>query len=109
VAAGREPVYQSYVVLLPGAAASARDAVVQQLKALGVEASIGTWNIPMTRYYREKYGYKAGDFPVADSTAARSLTLPMFQGISAAQQDQVAAALRRVLNDLGICHSTDRG
>lgn len=102
VAQGRDSVYQSYVVLLPAAAASVRDGVIKRMKELGVEASIGTWNIPMTTYYRTTYGYAPGDFPNTAAVFARSLAVPMYQDLSAADQGRVVAALFQSLNELGV-------
>ncbi len=102
VADGRDTVYQSYVVLLPEHGAVHRDAIIKRLRELDVEASIGTWNIPMTTYYRQSYGYTPADFPVAASTFARSLALPMYQTLSAEDQGHVVAALFRTLNEFGV-------
>jgi dTDP-4-amino-4,6-dideoxygalactose transaminase len=102
VAEGRHSVYQSYVVLLPEAAAAARDAVIRRMRELDVEATIGTWNIPMTTYYRKTYGYKPEDFPTSAATFARSITLPMYYGLSASEQRQVVAALSEAIDDVGI-------
>jgi dTDP-4-amino-4,6-dideoxygalactose transaminase len=35
-------------------------------------------------------GYQKGDFPVAEEAASHILSLPMFAGLSAAQQDRIA-------------------
>ena len=70
-------VYQSYVVRLPKASAARRGELIASLKARGVETTIGTWHMPLIRCYREKYGYKLGDFPVADAVFASALTLPL--------------------------------
>lgn len=88
---GSQPVYQSYVVLLPEGVN--RDAVIADMRRRGVETTIGTWHIPLTDYYRERYGYEPGDFPGADLLARRALTLPLFPGITETEQEHVIAAL----------------
>jgi dTDP-4-amino-4,6-dideoxygalactose transaminase len=55
--------------------------------------TIGTWHIPMTTYYRNRYGFKIGDFPVTDQVFARSLTLPLYEGISEDDQTKVVEFL----------------
>lgn len=72
---GSEPVYQSYVVMLPQGVAPS--AVIAATRADGVETQIGTWHIPLTRFYREKYGFAPGDFPATDEVFARALSLPL--------------------------------
>ena len=47
-------------------------------------------------------GDRAGAFPVAERAAGEILSLPMFPGITADQQERVAAALRQAV------HSSDR-
>ena len=42
-------------------------------------------------------GHRAGDFPAAEAAAAEVLSLPLFPGITAAQQERVADALRAAL------------
>lgn len=94
VAAGSQPVYQSYVVLLPERAAASRAELVTGLKERGVECTIGTWHMPMTTYFRRRYGYRPGDYPVADGVFAASMTLPLYEGLSPSEQEQVVGALR---------------
>lgn len=95
VAPGSQPVYQSYVVLLPERAAAWRAEMITRLKEQGVETTIGTWHMPMTTYFRTRYGYRMGDFPVADQVFARSLTLPLYEGLSEDEQKQVVQRLLR--------------
>ncbi|MBW1899933.1 MAG: DegT/DnrJ/EryC1/StrS family aminotransferase, partial [Deltaproteobacteria bacterium] len=45
---GSNPVYQSYVVLLPEHIAFHRRALIEKLKDKGIETTIGTWNMPLT-------------------------------------------------------------
>jgi perosamine synthetase len=82
-------VFQSYVTLLPAAAAPGRDALIRKLKASGVETSIGTWHMPMTRFFRNRYGFRKGDFPVADDVFQRTLTFPLFEKMTMDQQKEV--------------------
>ena len=90
-------VYQSYVVLLPEDAASRRKALIAQLRDMGVETTIGTYHMPLLTYYRNKYGFKSGDFPVSESIAARALALPMHSRLTADDIAVVTDALRDVL------------
>lgn len=98
VKAGHEPVYQSYVALLPSEWAERRPRAIRALLERGVETTIGTWHVPMTRYYRERYGYKTGDFPVTDAVFARALTLPLHETLSIADQERVVSEIRGAFN-----------
>lgn len=82
-------VYQSYVALLPEALAPERAQLIKRLKEQGVETTIGTWHMPLADYFAKRYGYRVGDFPVADELFARALTLPLFESITIDQQQEV--------------------
>jgi perosamine synthetase len=92
-----EPVFQSYVVLLPEIYSAQRSALIEHLKKQGIETTIGTWHIPLTRYYRERYNYQIGDFPVTDAIFSRSLTLPLYEGLTERQIEQVTRALDMIV------------
>ena len=100
VAPGSRSVYQSYVVLLPERATACRDEIISRLKKQGIETTIGTWHMPMTTHFHSRYGYKAGDFPVADQVFARSMTLPLHEKMLQSQQEEVVDALQGVLREL---------
>lgn len=91
-------VYQSYVLLLPESAAAGRDALIRLLRESGVETAIGTWHMPMTRYFRTRYGHRKGDFPVTDGVFERALALPLFEKMTLDQQREVAD---KVLSAIG--------
>jgi dTDP-4-amino-4,6-dideoxygalactose transaminase len=93
-------VYQSYVVLLPPEIAPRRAELIAALAQRGVESGIGTWAMPTTTYYRNRYGYTDESFPVTSEVFLRSLSLPLHDRITAEQQEQVSRALRAVLQEL---------
>ncbi|MCU0601330.1 MAG: DegT/DnrJ/EryC1/StrS family aminotransferase [Desulfobacterales bacterium] len=94
---GHSPVFQSYVVLLPKEDSAFRNDLIARLKEGGVEAAIGTWNMPMTSFFRARYGFKKGDFPVADHVFARSLTLPLYAHMTRSDQEKVTGELKKSL------------
>lgn len=50
-----------------------------------------------TQPYYQQLGFKGGDYPEAERYYAEAISLPLFQTMTEAQQDEVLAALRRVL------------
>lgn len=92
VVAGNEHVFHLYVVRVPR-----RDAVVAELNARGIGAAIH-YPIPvhLTRAF-EGLGHRAGDFPVAERLAGEILSLPIYPGITAEQQERIVAALAEAL------------
>jgi perosamine synthetase len=53
--------------------------------------------IHLMSFYREAFGHRAGEFPVCEDVAARSLALPFFPALAEAQVERVAEALSAVL------------
>lgn len=99
VPAGSEPVYQSYVALLPAGSRPAD--VIARTRELGVETQIGTWHIPLTRYYREQYGFATGDFPGTDEVFARALTLPLGTHLQPGDQEKVVGTVLAAVRETG--------
>jgi dTDP-4-amino-4,6-dideoxygalactose transaminase len=85
---------QSYVVLAP--ASIAATVVIDHLRSNGVEATIGTNAIPFTRYYSEQYHLGDGDLPATAMVRDRAITLPLFPGMTEAEQDRVVEVLATV-------------
>jgi dTDP-4-amino-4,6-dideoxygalactose transaminase len=90
---GSQPVCQSYVVLLPERRAAERPELIRRLREQGIETAIGTWHMPMTSYFRTRYEHHAGDYPITDQVFARSLTLPLYESLSADDQRYVVEKL----------------
>ena len=71
-----------------------RDEVIRSLGEQGVQAKPYLPAIHLMPLYRERFGYREGQFPVCESVAARSVAIPFFPGITEGQVERVAAALR---------------
>jgi dTDP-4-amino-4,6-dideoxygalactose transaminase len=85
--------YQSYVTLLPKELAPRRAEIIKTLRERGIETTIGTYHMPMTTYFRSKYGFREGDFPVTDDVFARAFTLPLHDQMTDADQEKVVHEL----------------
>ena len=53
--------------------------------------------IHLMSFYRERFGYRGGEFPVCEDIAARSIALPFFPELTEGEVAQVASALESVL------------
>ncbi len=87
-----EHVYHLYVVR-----SAARDQLQSKLGALKVQCVI---HYPTPIHLQKAFahlGYKQGDFPVSEMLCKTVLSLPMFAELTRAQQDRVAAALRKAV------------
>jgi dTDP-4-amino-4,6-dideoxygalactose transaminase len=88
VAPGNEHVWHLYVVRVAD-----RDAVLARMNGAGIGAGIH-YPVPVhaTGAFADS-GYRPGDFPVTERAAQEILSLPMFPGITPAQQERVAEVL----------------
>jgi perosamine synthetase len=84
-----------YVVQLPEGAS--RDAVIAALAERGVAAKAYLPCIHLMGHYRERFGLREGQFPMAERVSARSLALPFFTAMGEAEIERVAAALAAAL------------
>jgi perosamine synthetase len=80
-----------YVVLLPDGVN--RDGVSETLSAHGIATKAYLPCIHLQPYYRDRFGFTGGEFPVAERASARSLALPFFNGMTEEQVDRVCGAL----------------
>ena len=87
---------QSYVGLVPTNRVASD--VIAQLRADGVEATIGTVAIPFTHHYSHRYGLTDADLPNTALLRDRAVTLPLFPGMTQDQQSKVIAAVGRTLS-----------
>ena len=84
-----------YVVQLPEGAD--RDAVIAELERQGVASKAYLPCIHLMPFYRERFGYRGGELPVAERIARRSLALPFFTTLAEAEVERVAAGLAAAL------------
>jgi len=84
-----------FVVQLPRAVD--RDATIRALGERGIQSKPYLPSIHLMSFYRERFGYREGQFPVAEAVSARSIALPFFPQMTEGQVARVVAELRAVL------------
>ena len=83
------------MVQLPVAAD--REAVIAELAQRGVESKAYLPCIHLMPFYRQRFGFAGGEFPVAERVAERSLALPFYGAMTEGDVDRVAEALAEAL------------
>lgn len=78
-------------------ASPVRDAVIRELRARQVEAYLHYICLPETTFYAREYGTRGSDTPVALDLSRRSITLPLYPRMEAADVEYVATALAQAL------------
>jgi dTDP-4-amino-4,6-dideoxygalactose transaminase len=77
----------------PEAAGMDRDTFMAGMKEHNIGTGLHYRAAHLYPYYRERFGFKPGDFPNAESIGNRIVSLPLFPGLRDADQDRVIAAM----------------
>lgn len=74
-----------------------RDEFIEQLAARKIASSVHFIPIHLHRHYREKYGYRAEDFPVAYGEYQRMVSLPLHTRMSDLDVEDVVEAVTEIV------------
>jgi len=74
-----------------------RDQVMRRLEARGVASRQYFACIHLQPFFRQMFGYREGDFPVAEQAARSVLALPFYGALSKEQVDYVCRSLREAI------------
>ena len=80
--------------------ANKRDRVLAKLQERGIGIAVNFRAIHLLTYYREKYGYRPGDFLNAETIGSRTITIPLYPKLSDAEVDYVAKSVIDVVKNI---------
>jgi UDP-4-amino-4,6-dideoxy-N-acetyl-beta-L-altrosamine transaminase len=87
--------FHLYVVRIDRkATAKSQAELLNHLRESGIAATLHYLAVHTQPFYLRQ-GFKAGDFPEAELHASEAVTLPLFYGLSDADQDHIVAEVRR--------------
>jgi perosamine synthetase len=93
-----ESAYYCRSVLLDVTLAPHRPAIMDAMKAVGVGVSVYYPKpVPCMQYYREKYGYRDEQFPVAAQISSSSIALPVGPHLGEVEMRTIANTLARAI------------
>ncbi|MDA4129328.1 MAG: DegT/DnrJ/EryC1/StrS family aminotransferase [Thaumarchaeota archaeon] len=77
-----------------------RDKLVQKLREEGVEADV-SWPTPihLQPYYQEKFGFKEGDYPIAETVCKTVFQLPIQPFLTPEEVDRTISTMHEVLQN----------
>lgn len=75
-----------------------RDHVISKLQQADVGVMVNYRAIHLLTFFKETYGFKPGEFPVAESIGDASLSLPFYPSMALEHVDRVIEALRDSLH-----------
>jgi dTDP-4-amino-4,6-dideoxygalactose transaminase len=86
-----------YVVLVePKALRIHRDQVIDELRQRGIGTAVHFIPLHLHPYYQRVWGYRPGQFPVAENYFARCISLPIYPGMTDDDADRVMESLRDI-------------
>lgn len=74
-----------------------REAVYRALRAEGLGVNVHYIPVHLHPYYRERFGYRGGEFPAAEAAYGQLISLPMFHGMSDQDVADVITAVEKVM------------
>jgi UDP-4-amino-4,6-dideoxy-N-acetyl-beta-L-altrosamine transaminase len=92
-----ESAWHLYVIRIGGDAGMGRREVFDALQSAGIRVNVHYIPVHLQPYYR-KLGFNPGDFPEAERYYEEAISLPMFYGLSDADQRYVVEQLERILS-----------
>jgi len=92
------PAWHLYPIRLDLTKLSAgRGEIFQALRAENIGVNVHYIPVHRHPYYHDRFGYKGGEFPVAEAAYERLISLPMFHGMSDNDVEDVVCAVRKVV------------
>lgn len=88
----RETSWHLYVIKVEN-----RDEIIEKLKSSGIGCSVHFIPIHKHPYYKEKYGYKDEEYPVANRVFEKSLSLPIYPDMSDAEVEYVITKVKEAV------------
>jgi perosamine synthetase len=74
-----------------------RQQVFRALRAENIGVNVHYIPVHLHSLYRERFGYKGGEYPIAEAAYEKLISLPMFHGMSEQDVEDVIAAVRKVV------------
>jgi perosamine synthetase len=100
---GEDPVghaWHLYILRLrPNRLAINRNQFVEELKKRGIGTSVHFIPLHLHPFYQREYGYREGHLPNAEASYSRALSLPVFPGMTSAEQKYVIDAVQEVVTE----------
>jgi dTDP-4-amino-4,6-dideoxygalactose transaminase len=94
----RRSAYHLYVVMADRSRLGmSRDDLLNRLAAAGIGVGVHFRSLTVQKFYREKYGFQEGDFPVAEKASEQVLSLPLYPAMHESDVERVICTVRQVL------------
>ena len=76
-----------------------RNEIIENLKDMGIGTSVHFIPIHKHPYYQERFGYRNGDYPIANKVFEESLSLPIYPSMSTTDVDYIVRNILKLVNE----------
>ena len=77
-----------------------RDKIIKEMSKRGIQTSNYFPCIHLQPFYRKRFGYKLGDFPVAENVSQRTIALPFYNNLKEREINYVVKNLKEIITKL---------
>ncbi|NWF51819.1 MAG: DegT/DnrJ/EryC1/StrS family aminotransferase [Nitrospirae bacterium] len=84
-----------FTVLVPS---ERRDLILWSLQDHGIGVAVNYRPIHLLKYYKEKFGYREGDYPIAEKIGKSTISLPLYPLLNEKDIIYIAKIFKKVLN-----------
>ena len=77
-----------------------RDEALNVLGESGIGATVNYRDVPSMEYYKNKYSFQSGMFPISEKWGEGTLSIPLFPGLESTEIDYVLKSLVEKINPL---------
>lgn len=86
-----------------------RDEILEKLQDKGIGVAVNYRPIHLTRYYRERFGYRPGDFPFAERIGRRTISLPLYPQLGDTEIEYVIECVTSLVSSSPPARTRARG
>lgn len=75
-----------------------RDAIIKEIQNKGIGVSVHFFPLHFLTYYRKKYGYKRGDFKIAEKIGDSTISLPFYPKLTKENIRYITKTINSIVN-----------
>jgi len=77
-----------------------RDEIIEKMAQKGIQCGKYFQPIHLQPFYRKKFGFKPGDFPICEGISQRTIALPFYNDLKEKEIDYIVNSLKEIILEL---------
>jgi dTDP-4-amino-4,6-dideoxygalactose transaminase len=86
------------IILRTEALSRSRDEILDAIQKENIGVGVHFRAVHLQPFYRERFGFKPGEFPAAEYAADRLISLPLYPALTDRDVEDTIAAVTKVIN-----------